>query len=67
MCKKFFSYLKILKFYMCLYNFSKGYECFICYKCFISMFLLLILKNLVLNVSFSECYIDVFCCRERKS
>lgn len=66
MCKKSFSHPKTLKLHMRLHNSSKGYECSICHKRFTSMFLLLTSKNLVLNVSFSECHIDVFCCRERK-
>lgn len=66
MCKKSFSHPKTLKLHMRLHNSSKGYECSICHKRFTSMFLLLTWKNLVLNVSFSECHIDVFCCRERK-
>lgn len=66
MCKKSFSHPKTLKLHMRLHNSSKGYECSICHKRFTSMFLLLTSKNLVLNVSFSECHIYVFCCRERK-
>lgn len=66
MCKKSFSHPKTLKLHMRLHNSSKGYECSICHKRFTSMFLLLTSKNLVLNVSFSECHINVFCCRERK-
>lgn len=66
MCKKSFSHPKTLKLHMRLHNSSKGYECSICHKRFTSMFLLLTSKNLVLNVSFSECHMDVFCCRERK-
>lgn len=66
MCKKSFSHPKTLKLHMRLHNSSKGYECSICHKRFTSMFLLLTSKNLVLKVSFSECHMDVFCCRERK-
>lgn len=65
-CKKSFSHPKTLKLHMRLHNSSKGYECTICHKRFTSMFLLFTSKNWVLNVNFSECHMDVFCCRERK-